>query len=155
MTLDPVQSLTDLPAELPAELADEPMESYAATATATVSFDANWRVYADNWVEGYHIPDTHPSFHAATNFDAFETTAHCGYVRMTAPPRQGLFYRGKWLWCARISTSAPRPTASMPQGPIFPAPCQGGTKRACAIFRNGWRPHWGCKSAASAPIFRR
>ena len=35
---------------------------------------------------------------AAIDFEAFETTAHRGFVRMTAPPREGLFYRGKWLW---------------------------------------------------------
>ncbi len=67
-------------------------------ATARVHFDANWKIYTDNFVEGYHIPGTHPSFFAAIDFEAFKTTAHKGFVRMTAPPRDGLFYRGKWLW---------------------------------------------------------
>ena len=35
---------------------------------------------------------------AAIDFEAFATTAHKGYVKMTAPPKDGLFYRGKWLW---------------------------------------------------------
>jgi choline monooxygenase len=96
--LDPVEGLAEQLGDLPAELADEPMESYAATDQATVSFDANWKAYTDNFVEGYHIPGTHPSFYAAIDFEAFQTTAHRGFVRMTAPPRDGLFYRGKWLW---------------------------------------------------------
>lgn len=96
--LDPQESLLDQLGDLPAELADEPMESYRATDSATVSFDANWKVYTDNFVEGYHIPGTHPSFYAAIDFEAFETTALKGFVRMTAPPKDGLFYRGKWLW---------------------------------------------------------
>ena len=96
--LDPDEMLIDQLGDLPAELADEPMERYTATDSATVSFDANWKVYTDNFVEGYHIPGTHPSFYAAIDFEAFETTAHRGFVRMTAPPREGLFYRGKWLW---------------------------------------------------------
>jgi choline monooxygenase len=96
--LDPEGSLLDQLGDLPGELSDEPMESYTATDSATVSFEANWKVYTDNFVEGYHIPGTHPSFYAAIDFDAFETTAHRGYVRMTAPPKEGLFYRGKWLW---------------------------------------------------------
>ena len=96
--LDPVEPLLDQLGDLVAELADEPMETYTATDSATVAFDANWKVYTDNFVEGYHIPGTHPSFHAAIDFDRFETTAHKGYVRMTAPPKAGLFYRGKWLW---------------------------------------------------------
>jgi choline monooxygenase len=96
--LDPKESLLDQLGSLPAELADEPLETYAATDQATVSFAANWKIYTDNFVEGYHIPGTHPSFYAAIDFEAFQTTAHPGYVRMTAPPKDGLFYRGKWLW---------------------------------------------------------
>ncbi len=96
--LDPVEPLLDQLGDLVAELADEPMESYSQTDTAKVDFDANWKVYTDNFVEGYHIPGTHPSFYAAINFEEFQTTAHPGYVRMTAPPKDGLFYRGKWLW---------------------------------------------------------
>ncbi|MDP9138927.1 MAG: hypothetical protein M3N38_12275, partial [Pseudomonadota bacterium] len=54
--------------------------------------------YTDNFVEGYHIPGIHPTFFAAIDFEQFKTTAHDGFVRMTAPPRGNLFYRGKWLW---------------------------------------------------------
>ena len=97
-SLAPEGTLLDQLGALPQELADEPMETYAATNSATVSFDANWKVYTDNFVEGYHIPGTHPSFYAAIDFEAFETTAHAGFVKMTAPPKDGLFYRGKWLW---------------------------------------------------------
>ena len=96
--LDPEMPLLEQLGALPDELAAEPLETYHATDSATVSFDANWKVYTDNFVEGYHIPGTHPSFHAAIDFEAFETTAHRGFVRMTAPPKDGLFYRGKWLW---------------------------------------------------------
>ncbi|MCB2137410.1 MAG: aromatic ring-hydroxylating dioxygenase subunit alpha [Rhodobacteraceae bacterium] len=96
--VDPEESLPDQLGDLVDELADEPLESYIATDSASVTFDANWKVYTDNFVEGYHIPGTHPSFYAAIDFDAFETTAHKGFVRMTAPPKDGLFYRGKWLW---------------------------------------------------------
>jgi choline monooxygenase len=98
VSLDPVESLLDQLGELPAKLADEPIETYAAQATARVEFDANWKIYTDNFVEGYHIPGIHPDFHAAIEFGRFETTAHPGYVRMSAPPRAGLFYRGVWLW---------------------------------------------------------
>ncbi|MCX8509768.1 MAG: aromatic ring-hydroxylating dioxygenase subunit alpha [Rhodobacteraceae bacterium] len=97
-SIAPEESLIEQLGDLVDELADEPMESYQATDRAKVDFDANWKIYTDNFVEGYHIPGTHPSFYAAINFEEFETTAHKGYVRMTAPPKEGLFYRGKWLW---------------------------------------------------------
>jgi choline monooxygenase len=84
--------------DLVQELAGEPIETYEAVRTETVNFDANWKIYTDNFVEGYHIPGVHPKFFAAINFEEFKTTAHKGFIRMTAPPREGLFYRGKWLW---------------------------------------------------------
>jgi choline monooxygenase len=98
-SLDPEGSLADQLGGLPEELADAPLEDWQPVAAERIEFAANWKTYTDNFVEGYHIPGTHPAFHAAIDFEAFETTAHRGYVRMTAPPREGLFYQGLWLWC--------------------------------------------------------
>jgi choline monooxygenase len=97
-SVDPQGSLIDQLGDLVGEMADEPMETYSATGTAKVEFASNWKVYTDNFVEGYHIPGTHPTFYDAINFEEFQTTAHNGMVKMTAPPKDGLFYRGKWLW---------------------------------------------------------
>ncbi len=81
-----------------AELEDEPIEDFQWVHQERLIFDANWKIYTDNFVEGYHIPGIHPEFHRAIEFEAFETVALEGMVRMTAPPREGLFYRGKWMW---------------------------------------------------------
>jgi choline monooxygenase len=89
--------LTQLAAAVP-ELAGEPIETYRHDRSEHLMLDANWKVYTDNFVEGYHIPGIHPAFFQAIEFEEFETTAHPNLVRMTAPPRPGLFYRGKWLW---------------------------------------------------------
>ena len=96
--IDPAEDLVSQLGDLVAELADEPIETYHPVRTETVTFDANWKIYTDNFVEGYHIPGIHPKFFAAIDFEQFQTTAHKGFIRMTAPPREGLFYRGKWLW---------------------------------------------------------
>ena len=61
VSIDPVEPLTDQLGGLPDELADEPIESYTATDSARIEFDANWKVYTDNFVEGYHIPGIHRS----------------------------------------------------------------------------------------------
>jgi choline monooxygenase len=98
VSVDPQEDLISQLGDLVAELADEPIESYHAVKTDRVVFDANWKIYTDNFVEGYHIPGVHPNFFAAIDFEQFKTTAHKGFIRMTAPPREGLFYRGKWLW---------------------------------------------------------
>ncbi len=98
VAVKPERSLVEQLGELVGELADEPIENYAAVASERVEFDANWKIYTDNFVEGYHIPGVHPAFFKAIDFEDFKTTAHDGFVRMTAPPKDGLFYRGKWLW---------------------------------------------------------
>ncbi|MEM7256855.1 MAG: aromatic ring-hydroxylating dioxygenase subunit alpha [Pseudomonadota bacterium] len=98
IAIDPT---TDLPDQLGAtvnELADVPIEDYVLTETRQLVFDANWKIYTDNFVEGYHIPGIHPEFFRAIDFNKFETTAGDGLVRMTAPPRGDLFYQGRWLW---------------------------------------------------------
>jgi choline monooxygenase len=94
----PAEELETQLGELIQELAEEPIETYQAVREERLVFDANWKIYTDNFVEGYHIPGIHPSFFKAIDFKEFSTTAHRGFVRMTAPPREGLFYRGKWLW---------------------------------------------------------
>ena len=98
VAVEPAESLEDQLGELIGELVEEPIEAYLPVRSECVYFDANWKIYTDNFVEGYHIPGVHPQFFRAIDFEAFKTTAHRGYVRMTAPPRDGLFYRGKWLW---------------------------------------------------------
>jgi len=98
VAIDPSVTLEkQLGATVP-ELADEPIEEFRAVAERRMVFDANWKIYTDNFVEGYHIPGIHPGFFQAIEFEHFETTAHDNLVRMTAPPREGLFYKGKWLW---------------------------------------------------------
>jgi choline monooxygenase len=98
VAVDPLESLAEQLGELIAELADEPLETYSLHREERMVFDANWKIYVDNFIEGYHIPGIHPDFFRAIEFDKFETTARDGYVHMTAPPRDGLIYRGTWLW---------------------------------------------------------
>lgn len=98
VALAPEGSLEAQLGALVGEIAEEPIEKYSWAREERMVFDANWKIYTDNFVEGYHIPGIHPQFHRAIEFDHFETTALDGMVRMSAPPRDGLFYRGKWLW---------------------------------------------------------
>jgi choline monooxygenase len=98
VSISPQQDLETQLGDLIGELQDESIENYLPVREERLSFDANWKIYTDNFVEGYHIPGIHPTFFDAIDFEEFKTTAHRGFVRMTAPPKEGLFYRGKWLW---------------------------------------------------------
>ena len=97
-SLSPEMPLEDQLGALVSEIEDEPIERYKWVHEERLVFDANWKIYTDNFVEGYHIPGIHPKFHSAIEFEKFETIALEGMVKMTAPPREELFYRGKWLW---------------------------------------------------------
>ena len=80
------------------ELSDVPLENYTCTNTERIQFTGNWKIYTDNFVEGYHIPGIHPAFYKAIDFEKFETSAWGGLVKMTAPAKEDLFYKGRWYW---------------------------------------------------------
>ena len=80
------------------EFADIPIEQFSLARQETLTFTGNWKIYTDNFVEGYHIPGIHPDFFNAIDFEKFETTAHRGMVKMTAPAKENLFYKGRWYW---------------------------------------------------------
>ena len=98
VALSPETSLNEQLGDLIRELSDEPIETYDWVREERLVFDSNWKIYTDNFVEGYHIPGIHPTFHCAIEFEEFETIALDNIVKMTAPPKDDLFYRGKWLW---------------------------------------------------------
>ena len=98
IAIAPATSLIEQLGDLPEEVAEFPIESFAAVAGEHFVMSANWKTYTDNFVEGYHVPGIHPAFSKVIQFDKFETVARRGLVRMTAPQRSGSIYGGKWLW---------------------------------------------------------
>jgi len=98
IAIDPEHELLDQLGDLPEEVAEFPIESYAPVEQHRFDARTNWKTYTDNFVEGYHIPGIHPGFLKTIDFARFETVARNGLVRMTSPQKDGSFYGGKWLW---------------------------------------------------------
>jgi choline monooxygenase len=98
VAIAPEHGLEEQLGDLPAELAETPMETFGCVAERRFTMQSNWKTYTDNFVEGYHIPGIHPSFIKVIEFGAFEAAALNGLVRMTAPQKGGSIYGGKWLW---------------------------------------------------------
>lgn len=46
---------------------------------------ANWKVYVDNYLEGYHIPYVHPELLKLLDFQAYTTEVHPGYTLQSSP----------------------------------------------------------------------
>jgi choline monooxygenase len=96
--VNPEQSLLEQLGAVDDELTDVSIQSYICTNTESLEFVGNWKIYTDNFVEGYHIPGIHPEFYNAIDFERFTTTAQDGLVKMTAPAKKDLFYKGRWYW---------------------------------------------------------
>jgi len=47
----------------------------------------NWKTYADNYLEGYHLPSVHPGLNRELDYNAYVVEPHAGYVRQFSPIR--------------------------------------------------------------------
>jgi choline monooxygenase len=47
----------------------------------------NWKVYVDNYLEGYHVPVVHPGLHKELEYDAYRVEPHRYYSLQHAPLR--------------------------------------------------------------------
>ncbi len=45
----------------------------------------NWKVYMDNYLEGYHVPFVHPGLTGVLEFDKYETEVHPHYILQHSP----------------------------------------------------------------------
>ncbi|PSR23547.1 MAG: (2Fe-2S)-binding protein [Sulfobacillus acidophilus] len=47
----------------------------------------NWKVYVDNYLEGYHIPIVHPGLFQELDYDQYEVVTYAQYSKQFAPVR--------------------------------------------------------------------
>jgi choline monooxygenase len=47
----------------------------------------NWKVYVDNYLEGYHIPIVHPELHRELDYEQYRTELARYWSRQHAPLR--------------------------------------------------------------------
>jgi choline monooxygenase len=87
--------------EFPSELVDVPVESYRFHSRTVRRMQCNWKTYADNFLEGYHLPTTHPAMSRdadALHYEVqFKGDRRWNTHRM--PPRDGsTFGVFGWFW---------------------------------------------------------
>jgi choline monooxygenase len=46
---------------------------------------ANWKVYVDNYLEGYHVPYVHPELHKLYDYEGYVTEVHDRYSVQVGP----------------------------------------------------------------------
>jgi choline monooxygenase len=82
------------------ECAPYPIEELILVHEAEHRLRCNWKVYADNYLEGYHIPLVHPGLNKEIDAKRYRVDvdeAH-RWVRHSAPARDGAVNLGRWLW---------------------------------------------------------
>jgi len=82
------ESLTDFLGEL---LGDMPQHDYSGFRLAqrkTWELDCNWKVYVDNYLEGYHIPIVHPGLFRELDYPNYRTDTKRSYSIQIAPTRR-------------------------------------------------------------------
>ena len=115
--------------DLPALVGDRALERCELYDSWHLDFEANWKVYLENYVEGYHVPSVHPAFDAELESGTFVTRAHNRTVTMRATAKEGGLYEGLWTWTWPTFTLV-----------LFP----GGydTSRICPISPDRTRVHF-------------
>lgn len=51
--------------------------------------ECNWKVYVDNYLEGYHIPMIHPALFREVDYDRYRVETHRFHSTQLAPLRSG------------------------------------------------------------------
>jgi choline monooxygenase len=54
----------------------------------TWELDCNWKVYVDNYLEGYHIPIVHPGLFRELDYPNYRTETHRWYSTQIAPTKR-------------------------------------------------------------------
>jgi len=84
--------------DLPGLVGNKPLERCRLADSWHLDFDANWKVYTENYVEGYHVPSVHPAFDAELEPGTFSTAAYERSIAMRAGAKAGGLYEGLWTW---------------------------------------------------------
>jgi Rieske 2Fe-2S family protein len=88
VNLDPQAApLADLVGDLPNRLARYRIGELEPFAPAGGTQPANWKVVAENYLEGYHIPIAHPGLMRMLDYKHYDTELHEHYVWVDAPLR--------------------------------------------------------------------
>jgi phenylpropionate dioxygenase-like ring-hydroxylating dioxygenase large terminal subunit len=88
VTLDlDAASLADSLGGLEEKLAPYGIERLTRFSESTTAQPANWKIVADNYLEGYHVPIAHPSVMRLLDYQRYTVELGEGYVWIEAPLR--------------------------------------------------------------------
>jgi choline monooxygenase len=88
VNLDPAsESLEDFLGELVSDMPPHDYSGFRLARRKTWELDCNWKVYVDNYLEGYHIPIVHPGLFRELDYANYRTETKRSYSIQVAPTR--------------------------------------------------------------------
>lgn len=89
VNLDPgASTLRDFLGGLVSDMPENDYGSFRLAARKEWELDCNWKVYVDNYLEGYHIPIVHPGLFREIDYPNYRTETKRNYSIQFAPTRR-------------------------------------------------------------------
>jgi len=97
--IEPAQALREMLAPLDARLGDADWASLAIPLRRTHDIACNWKTYVENYLEGYHIPNMHPSIEAEVVSSQYSVKVDgCVAIHDVPMRASDAVYDGLWAW---------------------------------------------------------
>jgi choline monooxygenase len=89
VALDPgIPALAEYFPRLVADCAPYGLERMRYVTSQTYAVNSNWKVYVDNFLEGYHIPLVHPGLNRELDYQSYATALRERHVMQYCPVRE-------------------------------------------------------------------
>ena len=101
VNLDPAApSLADVLGDIPSEIGAIgcPVDRLRYSRRRDYVIECNWKVYIDNYLEGYHLPVAHPSLFRALDYAQYRVDTYLYYSSQIAPLRTCFGGRALYYW---------------------------------------------------------
>jgi choline monooxygenase len=86
--IEPAMSFAEFVGTAPADLKGCKLEKMKFFATKDYPVDTNWKVYVDNYLEGYHLPTVHPDLCKELDYKHYRVDTFRWYSTQDAPPKE-------------------------------------------------------------------
>lgn len=78
--------------------ADQEIEAFRPAGEYSHELRCNWKTYAENYLEGYHLPLVHPGLTREVRPSQYRVEVGDRWCRHEVPTRAGAVNAGRWLW---------------------------------------------------------
>jgi len=101
MSSGPGPTLAETLGEIVPECAPWLTQALHKVARRDYSIDCNWKIYVENYLEGYHVPIAHPSLNRVIDYSSYRVETRARHSLQHAPIKpitaQGAFAKYYWI----------------------------------------------------------